>query len=282
MKKLALALVCLVSVAFFASCEKPVENPQPTIQVLQQEGYLQNGDVIDLSADTLYFGFTMASNNQTNKELAKLTVNVETFDAENASIESTNWANVALTGTSYTYTDGIILNTRDIIGRAVITAIVTDAAGETATATIQVSLNEAAQPLIARTFEWARRGSNLQGDTQSEMAAVGLQWVARDAFHANIRPLSNCTLYVIENNLEAFEGVATDVDKAACFANLKETATSVDEYRNISVAVTGDKTYNDILAIIDAEGNTHLVLIGVANVQTGNYGVHTTITGQMK
>ena len=40
MKKLALALVCLVSVAFFASCDPTVEHPEPTIALLTGEGYI--------------------------------------------------------------------------------------------------------------------------------------------------------------------------------------------------------------------------------------------------
>ena len=271
MKKLALALVCLVSVAFFASCEQP--KGQPSIAVLQEEGYVKDGDVVNLGEE-VNFGFVMATSPESNSLLKSLIIKIDDEDADT----------IAIQGTEYTYRGVITYNLSkdEIVGNSTIIATVYDATGEYATTSIKLSINEPAQPLVSRTIEWARRGSNLQGDTQAEMAAVGLQWVARDAYHANIRPLGNCTLYVIENNLEAFEGVVTDVDKAACFAELQENAQPVEEYRNISVAVTGDKTYNDILAVIDANGNKHLVLFEAANVQTGSFGVHTTIKGQVK
>lgn len=273
MKKLALALMCLVSVAFFASCDpEDITNPEPTIAILVEEGFVTNNSVVDLETPFCY-GFMVASNPDTQKELSSLIVKIGDDDADT----------IALTGTDYIFRDTISLRLdRDIIGETAIVGTVTDVDGKSATTTINLSLNEAAQDLEVKNITWARRGSNLQGNTQEEMAAVGLQWISRDAFHANIRPLNNCTLYVIENNLEAFENVVTDLNKAAYFDNLQETARPVEEYRNISVAVTGDRTYNDILAVIDAEGNKHLVLIGVANVQTGDFGVHTTITGQVK
>ena len=73
MKKLALALVCLVSVAFFASC---TPEGDPTIQVLNEEGYVQSGDVVDVNTD-FNFGFVMASNAQTGKELTSLILKID-------------------------------------------------------------------------------------------------------------------------------------------------------------------------------------------------------------
>ena len=277
MKKLALALVCLVSVAFFASC-----NPegQPTIQVLNEEGYVQNNANLNVNTDYV-FGFIMASNTATNKALSNLKVNVETFDAEGNSLATTVWADKALTGTSYTYTDTLYfeLQREEIVGTAVITAIVTDAAGQTATATINVSVIQPAQMLEVNDITWVRRGSNCQNE--EEMAACGLKWVARDPYHANIQPLNeNCKLYVVLNNAEAFNAVTTDVEKAAYFATLMETGTPVTEYRNISTSADGE--YNDILAVVDASGQQHLVLFIKAQVETGSFGTQTTITGKTK
>ncbi len=271
MKKLALALVCLVSVAFFASC---TPEGQPSIQVLNEQGFVQDGDVVDLNTD-VHFGFKMASSPTSNKALASLVVK----------IDGVEWASKDLTGLyAYTYEDVVTYEPErgQIIGSSMITAVVTDAAGQIATATINLDINEPAQPLEVKNITWTRKGANLQGDTETEMAANGLQWVARDAFHANIKPAAGCTLYVVEDAATAYQAVTTDVEKAAYFANLMESGRPVDEYRNISVAVTGDKTYNDVLAVIDAQGNKHLVLFEKANVQTGSYGVQTTISGKTK
>ncbi|MBQ8958799.1 MAG: hypothetical protein IJ057_09955 [Bacteroidales bacterium] len=280
MKKLALALACLVSVAFFASCDPVVENPEPSIQVLQQEGYLQNGDVVDLSPDTLYFGFTMASNNETNKELAKLTVKVETFDTEGASIESSNWTGdngEVLTGTSYTYTSGIYFGTRDIIGRAVITATVTDAAGETATATIQVSLNEAAQQLIGSTFTWYRLGSTITG-----LDEFGLNWrgnYPRDTY-AKLEPKDGVKLFIFHS--EDWTNVNTDVEKAALFNNALEIMTPADNYFNVNVT-QANMTYDDVLGTVMADGTCHLIHVTNSHAETvTGQGTAVTITGEAK
>ena len=125
------------------------------------------------------------------------------------------------------------------------------------------------------------------GKPADEMATVGLQWEARDAYHANIRPMEGCTLYIVYNseeepNVDSFEGIETATDKAAYFSSVMEVIRPADEYRNISVAAAGDKEYNDILAVIDAEGNQHLVLIEKANVQIGSFGVWTTVTAKAK
>jgi hypothetical protein len=281
MKKLALALVCLVSVAFFASCDPEITNPEPTIALITGENYVYDGQTIDVNTDYL-FGVRAASNSQTGKELASFKLDLKILDMED-NVEYTQDTTYAISGTEYVYQDTLgFTYTRELVGKVEITATAIDADGKSCHVTIKLNVNQPAQNLEVKDITWTRKGSNLQGNTQAEMAAAGLQWIARDAFHANIRPLSNCTLYVIENDLSSFENVVTNLDKAACFANLQETGRPVDEYRNVSVAVTGDKTYNDILAVVDAQGNTHLVLIGVANVQTGSFGVQTTITGKVK
>ena len=282
MKKLALALVCLVSVAFFASCDPTtpvVENPEPSIAIVADSGYLYDGQVIELGVEYPY-GFRAASNAETLKELAKLEITCAM--GENTTV----LCDTTITGTEFVF-NGIIYfeeaeENREIIGSAEITATVTDAAGEKKSITLKVDVNKE-ETLSVKDVEWSRKGSNLQGETSEEMAQCGLQWTSRDAFHANIRPLNDdCKLFVIENNAADFEGITTETEKAAYFATLLETSRPVDEYRNISVAVTGDKEYNDILAVIDAEGNQHLVLIEKANVQTGSFGVWTTITGEVK
>ena len=271
MKKLALALVCLVSVAFFASCQKPVEHPEPSIAIIAQDGYVADGDTVNLS-EPFVFGFNMASNTETKKELKSLELMIGT--------EKTT---VALSGTSCSYSDTIAFefSTREIVGNGTISAVVTDIDGKTASASIKLAIN--VENLNPVDITWIRRGGNCQ--STEEMAQYGLKWESRDAYHANIRPLNNnCKLYVFNESAEAFNGITTKIQKAAFFNNLIETAQPVEEYRNISVAAAGDKTYNDVLAVIDAEGNQHLILFAKAHVDIDyqSFGVQTTITGQAK
>ena len=269
MKKLALALVCLFSIAFFASCDP---EGQPTIQVYNEEGYVQDGDNVNANEE-ISFGFVVASSAVTNSELATLVVKVD----------DTEWANLDLTGyTEYTYTDYVTYEPeREIVGESVITAIVTDAAGQTATASITLTIIENDEPLIASTFEWVRRGTQLQ--SAEEMAAVGLNWPGnypREDF-VRITPLEGCSMYII-NDGDEFDNITTQGEKEAYFADLRENATTADRYTEIS-AWAADREYNTMLAVIDAAGEKHLVHFTRATVESaGSAGGLFTLYGELK
>lgn len=256
MKKLVLALVCLVSVAFFASCKKTVEHPEPAIQVLTTEGYLQNGDVVNVTSEELamLFGFKMDANTETNKDLAKLTVNVEKFDVNGASVQKTVWTDQVLTGKSYTYIDTIFfqLEAKDTeLGSCVITAVVTDAAGETATATITASMIEPEAPLTVGDFDWYRLGNE-----QSGLAEYGLYWYqnAKSPF-AQIKPLDGVVLYKFDNS-SIWDEVTTATQKTAVFA---DGATTASMYNGVDV--NANATYHDVIGTRMADGTLHLLLV---------------------
>ena len=267
MKKLALALVCLFSIAFFASC---TQEGQPTIQVYNDEGYVQDGATVNMN-ETVYFGFVVASSPVTNKELASLVVKVD----------DTEWANIDLTGvTEYTYTDYVEYTPEknDIYGESVITAVVTDAAGQTATATINLTLMEN-NPLLATTFDWSRRGLTLE--SAEEMAAVGLTWPGnyRDDVFVTIKPLENCSMYIIENG-DKFNEIQTQVQKENFFANLIENGTTASQYKEISAYHDGN--YNTMLAVIDADGEYHLVHFSRATTELVPAGALIHLFGELK
>ncbi len=269
MKKLALALVCIASLAFFASCNK---EGQPTIQVYNgEDGYVLATDTVNVNTE-VNFGFVVASSATTNKELVSLVVKVD----------DTEWANKDLTGmTEYTYTDKVKYDyDRDeIVGTSVITATVTDAAGQVATATITLTLNNPDQPLISKTVEWIRKGANLVGITEAEMREIGLQWTGsyKDIM-ATIKPLDGAQLYVCSG--DDYNGIATMSDKNAYFTNLAETGTAVESYRNITTNNSSD--YNDMLAVVYGQKLT-LVRINHAQIDNlGSVGTQITITGEMK
>ena len=264
MKKLALALVCLVSVAFFASCEKTVEHPEPSIAVLQEEGYVANGDVVDLNTE-VQFGFVCAANAETGKKLASLVVKVD----------DTEWANQNLSGmTEYTYKDVVTYKPeeKDIIGESVITAILTDEDGKTATASITLSVNNPAQPLTAVDFEWYRLGN-----TQTGLEEYGLFWERniKDT-HAQIKPLDGVTLYSF--GADKWNAITTDVEKAALFA---DGGIAITVYNNVSTTAAG--TYDDVIGTKMEDGT--LYLIHVTKCEIGAYqtqGYPITISGQAK
>ena len=278
MKKLALALVCFASVAFMASCVKTVEHPEPSIAVMTGENYVYDGQTLDLNTD-YQLGFRVASNSQTMKELATFQYNAKLYDLDNVLQDEQN-NTVTITGTEYVYEQVVNFSiNRDLVGTAEFTGTVTDVDGKTNSVTLTVNLNNPAVELVVKDITWVRKGANsLNAD---EMAACGLKWVARDAYHANIQPLNdNCKLYTVLNSLDKYNEITTDLAKAAYFEELMETSRPVDEYRNISTSASG--TYNDILAVIDANGEQHLILFERATVETGSFGTQTSITGKVK
>ena len=263
MKKLALALVCLVSVAFFASCEKTVEHPEPSIAVLQEEGYVANGEVVDLNTE-VQFGFVCAANAETGKKLASLVVKVD----------DTEWANQNLSGmTEYTYKDVVTYKPeeKDIIGESVITAILTDEDGKTATASITLSVNNPAQPLTAVDFEWYRLGN-----TQTGLEEYGLFWErnAKSPF-AQIKPLEGVVLYSFP--AEKWETTTTDIEKAALFSE----GVTMSVYKNVDVNQNG--TYNDVIGTKMEDGTLHLIHVTSCVIDPWqSAGTPTHIYGQAK
>ena len=282
MKKLALALVCFASVAFFASCQQEITNPEPTISVITDEGFVDNDDVVNLEQPIVY-GFQMASNSQTKKELKQLSIASYFIDLD-GNEELQEEEIIPLTGkTEYRFVDTVMyeITTRDLVGSVKNVATVTDVDGKVKTATLEFDLNQPAQPLISRAINWVRSGQTVENATETDMANMGLQWTGsyRDIM-ATIRPLDNATLYLCPG--EDFDEITTDVEKAEYFASLPEYthATAIDKYRNISAEQS--HTYNDMLAVV-YNGGCYLIHITYAKVDNlGSAGTKITITGDTK
>ena len=270
MKKLALALMCLVSVAFFASC---TPEGDPTIQVLNEEGYVQDGAVVNINTE-FDFGFVMASSAETGKELASLIIKIDDEDPDT----------LTLTGTEYTYRGTLKYEfTKDeIVGESIITAIVTDAAGKTATASITLSINNPAQELEATPIEWVKLGHTVQ-----DLSAYGLLWKTtnyKEPF-THIFPAEGCMLFACAGYGDDFATIKTDLDLANYFNNLAEMtlypeSINTTEYNKVDCNPQ-DKDYNDLLITKDANGNLHAILIEHANV-VYTTATQITITGQAK
>jgi len=265
MKKLALALLCLVSVAFFASCDPKVENPEPTIAIATTDGYLANGDVVEVGEE-YSFGFNVASNAETLEELVSLVITID--DGEYETLE--------LTGDAYNYVSTITWNIdREIIGQSTIKAVVTDADGKTNTASITVDVNYE-EPLVETPFEWFR-----QGNTQTGLAGFGLKWEANlKETHAQIKPLDGVKMYILTTN--DWADVNNVKEKANLFQELLENNTPVATvYNNVSTSAGG--TYDDVIGTVMPNGETHL--INVTKCVIGDFeptGYPITISGNAK
>lgn len=286
MKKLALALVCFASVAFIASCTPEITNPEPSIALKTGENYVYDGQTIDI--DTEYMlGFRAASNSQTLKELSTFKLGIRILELDGTEVDNADTL-MNISGTEFVYDH--VLNftlSRELVGKAEITATVTDVDGKLCTTTINLNVNQPAQQLISRAITWVRKGTNVEDATATELANIGLQWTGsyRDIM-ATIRPLDNAdvTLYLCPG--DDFAKITTDVEKASYFASLPEysDASVIDKYRNISAEVS--HTYNDMLAVVYNGGN-YLVHITQANVEaitSGGQYIRTdiTITGETK
>ena len=174
MKKLALALMCFASVAFFASCTKPVENPEPSIAVMTGENYVTGTvenptiiDATDASALNYKIGFHVESNAQTKKELSTLKITFSSIDADGTYSFDTI---IDLSGkTSYDYSELLFpQDEREIYLEATVTDLVTDVDNKTNTASIAFKLDIPAQPLFARPIEWVRKGANLEATLKTK------------------------------------------------------------------------------------------------------------------
>ena len=245
MKKLAFALMCLVSVAFFASCTKTIDNPEPSIAPITETGFVTNGQTVEIG-EVFVYGFTMTSNTQTKKDLATLNI---TATVTNPAGESQSFEEVMnISGQLYRFADTMFFETKEIIGSVKFTATVTDVDGKTNSASITISVDQPAQPLTTTDFEWYRLG-----DEQSGLDKYGLYWEknAKSPF-AQIKPLDGVILYSF--SADKWDATTTDLEKAALFS---DGALVTPVYNQVDV--NANATYNDVIGTKMADGTLHLI-----------------------
>ncbi|MBO6026377.1 MAG: fibronectin type III domain-containing protein [Bacteroidales bacterium] len=236
----------------------------PTISVIEEEGYLKDGDVVELNIE-YQFGFVMAS----EAGLSSLVIKIDDEMVDE----------VALSSMEYTYRDGVIFTfdlDKEIIDEHTFSAMVTDVNGQTARTSFTVSVNKEPQPLIVSGFEWVREGAN----PGTGLEQFGLKWDANISrgIYARIRPLDGVTLYQFDPSV--WNETVTEADKAALFANALETLLPIDRYTNVNlVPVAMD--YDDVLGTILPDGS--MCLIHIMHSETEYTKVfRATISGEYK
>lgn len=242
----------------------PPVNPigKPTISVLNEEGYVQDGDIV-ISGEEFNFGFVMASSAETGAALATLVVTVNGVELETLNLE----------GTEYTYTKTLNLTvdkeTREL-PTATITAFVTDVRGKTNNATITLSIE---QMLVAEVFAWNRHGSN---PGTGNLAELGLAWNSNQKdVYAVITPIEGAELYEIP--AEKWNEVTTATEKADLFSE-DGVALPIRDYRGVSVYYSS--TYDDVIATL-YNGEYHLIHI-TESIISSFKGIDATIKGEFK
>lgn len=283
MKKLALALVCLVSIAFFASCDPEiVQELQPSIEVLPGEDYLQNGDVIDMY-ELRDYGFRCASNPTSQAELVnfKLTSTITTGEADEEPVIDVICDSV-ISGTEFTYIGELYFEwaEKDIVAYAELTATVTDADGFINQVSFKIDINEE-ESLEVTAIEWTKWGHSVE-----DLSAYGLQMQENNwkSPFVHIYPAEGCTLFVMEDDSEDwFESVETASNLAGLFQMLNEDpeVSACDDYKRIDCNASA--RYDDVLVTKDAEGNFHAIHItGTSVAVVAPNGTKVIISGEAK
>ena len=222
---------------------------------------------------------------ETKKELKSLVITTDvTYFEEDGQEQEIYYDTIDLTGkTSYDFEEYLFEQERNeiLVMEGTIKALVTDVDNQTNIATVafRCKVEDTPEPLIGRTIEWIRKGANLQGNTESEMAAMGLKWTIsyKDVF-ATIEPLNEDVVMYLCNG-DDFDDIEFVSQKYEYFANLAENEEPIEKYRNIKTEYGAE--YNDMLAVVYGE-EYYLILIEDAEIETGSYGTQITINGAAK
>ena len=276
MKKLALALVCLVSVAFFASCTKPVDNPEPSIAVMTGENYIFDGQTIDIYQD-YNLGFRAASNSQTQKELASFRLETKLYNGttEDVRPEVIGDTTMTISGSEFVYEETVRfeLAKSGIIGKVEYVATVYDKDNKMNTDTLTVNLNQPEDPLTVVDFEWYRLGNE-----QTGLAEYGLVWDqnAKSPF-AQIKPMDGVILYKFDSSV--WDEVTLPSQKIAKFS---DGAVTTSVYNNVDV--NQGAMYNDVIGTRTTDGQYHLIHVTSSRILAyqAPYGTPCYIYGQAK
>ena len=164
-------------------------------------------------------------------------------------------------------------NVRDLVGKAIFTATITDVDGKSKSVILNVNINQPAQPLVATDFTWVRVGSN-PGEGLEEL---GLEWTnnAKEVF-AVIKPVEGALLYGFSP--DEWNEVTTDVEKAALFTEGIHAVMS--DFRGVSA--WSSKDYDFVLGTV-YNGEYNLIHITRGEVDSnGAAGTTVKILGQVK
>ena len=250
----------------------------PLIQILQGDSYVYDGQVINIGTDYIY-GIRVASNTQTNKELATLKLSVSLTDMNDVEYYADD-TTINISGTEYTYQEPLnfSLDRDELISKFNITATVTDVDGNMNSLTTHLVINLPEEPLTEEPltevdFEWYRCGNE-----QTGLEEYGLYWYrnAKSPF-AEIKPLDGVLLYKF-NDSSVWDEIESESQKAALFSNSAVTAAIYND-----VDVSQNSTYDDLIGTRMPDGSLHLIHVELFIV--GSYtpaGTPFTIYGKAK
>ena len=248
---------------------------RPSISILIGENYVYDGQTVDINTNYM-FGFRVASNSQTQKELATLNIAAKLYEMDDTQIAS-NDTTIAIGGTEYVYQETLNFSLRDLVGKVTITATVTDVDGKRNSVTINLNINQPAVALEIEPFNWVKTGHNVQ-----DLSAYGLIWKETNykSPFTHILPAEGSSLYLVENGDADFNSIVTDIDLNNYFICLTETSRPIGDYNKVDCSSSAN--YHDLLIVKEADGDLHAINITRADITTPAAGIRITITGKAK
>lgn len=247
MKKSTLAMVCLLMLAMLASCKKKTETPEvtaPTISI-----FTSPNDPV-YSGDEISIGFTLAGENLTKIQLAVTQGETSVYSHE----ESIN------NESAYSYTHTFVI---EAIGPVTINGTVTDAQGQTATASIDITCLEKPNAKFVGHYE---------GDALIN-GIYNINITNMDPMHDTLvnQPLPTIVDIVAGDNMNEVTATVTINDQTntvkgnvdgnkVVFEAINDTFTMHYDYSGMDIPITLDMTY-DITGTLnggtlDLEGNS--------------------------
>lgn len=263
MKKLTLALMCLVGVLFMTSCSKDDDDPKlPTIEFVNAgEGYVyQNTEVY--SGDMVGFqikAIATDANDLLTSLYFKVIYNNEVLGDTTITLDKL---------TTYTFTAEP--EPMDLPGGLVtVEATVKTKKNNTATAKVNITVLDAT--LEVNDLSWVRVG----GTPGTGLEQFGLEWKSNvKEVKAKIVPVEGAVLKSLEG--VEFAAITTEVEKIVAFEN----ATTIEKFHEVSCEATHD--YNYVIAT-EYNENIYLINITKGTIEKDDIiGTTVTINGQWK
>lgn len=262
MKKLTLALMCLMGMLFITSCSDDKDDPKlPTIEFVNAgEGYVyQNTEVY--SGEMVGFQIKAVAtdaNDLLTSLYFKVIYNNEVLGDTTITLDKL---------TTYTYTAAP--EPMDLPGGLVtVETTVKTKKNNTATAKVNITVIDAG--LEVNDFSWVRAG----GTPGTGLEQFGLEWKSNaKEVKAKIVPVEGAILTVVEG--VAFGDVTTQLDKIDAFNN----GTPVEKFHEVSCEA--NKDYNFVI-MTQYNDNLYLINVTKGTVETAAAGTTVTISGQWK
>lgn len=275
-----MALLVLIG-AMLAGCSKKVENPKPSVSILEASGFTTGNNHL-FTGSTLKFGFDANYNELTGKKLTKFRAFVSDGKTIlwDTIINLNNETNFHYEG-DFTF---IELGDWQIVGRAY------DAADEEGSAYINIHVQED----MEENFVWQKIGQ----DSVTGFGNYGLKWV--DSVTADSVSVALDTIYLLPadslvslylfdqskwNEIDTYEG------KDAFFKNIKKNPRDYKDNKIESYnifALEEVVTYNAVLAVMNENEDEENYMLLIKDSYSENYsenanGIrHLTVNGKSK